>query len=383
MQPVLSFERDDQAQHGPLALAVVLSLLVHAVVLAISYWVPIESADEQQPAAEQETLLTFNFSEANDPTAANAMPLGQVPLDLPPTQATPWVDPSDTGQENAPDVPVMPDPRASITPNPIDAPNPTAAETAAESSDLRDAPEPEPEEQRTDVPEDPAEETSRDDASNEQEVDELEGVAETPEASVDDRNAIAPRGGASGPRSLTDSLRSFSSAVQRARARNLQRPAATRGTHQTTFVPEAGDLPVAGAPYGVLEFSSRDYDWGDYARQIYERILKAWYRRIDQSTNEFERWGRDFDAIEIDDQVKVVFTIEASGDVSGISVVVPSRTEPLDLSATDALEEVILPPLPPDFPRESEEVRATFLMRVVIPELRPMFRFLRQSGWLD
>ena len=56
-----------------------------------------------------------------------------------------------------------------------------------------------------------------------------------------------------------------------------------------------------------------------------------------------------------------VFTIQRNGEVTGIILEGPSGCYPLDDSALDALREVILPPLPKDFPRDQETVHARFI----------------------
>ncbi len=58
-----------------------------------------------------------------------------------------------------------------------------------------------------------------------------------------------------------------------------------------------------------------------------------------------------------------------------------SGCDPLDSSALDALSEVILPPLPADFPRDSETIRATFIARGDIMSMRDAFRYMKQIGY--
>ena len=55
--------------------------------------------------------------------------------------------------------------------------------------------------------------------------------------------------------------------------------------------------------------------------------------------------------------------IEGDGEVTGITVEAVSGCPPLDDSAADALDEVILPRCPPTFPREREVVHARFIAR--------------------
>ena len=46
-----------------------------------------------------------------------------------------------------------------------------------------------------------------------------------------------------------------------------------------------------------------------------------------------------------------------------------------------SLSEVILPPLPADFPRDSETIRATFIARGDIMSMRDAFRYMKQIGY--
>ena len=77
----------------------------------------------------------------------------------------------------------------------------------------------------------------------------------------------------------------------------------------------------------------------------------------------------------------MTFTIQKNGDVTGITLTGPSGCPPLDNSATDALGEVILPPLPADFPRDQEVIHATFLARIDIRSIRPHFVRLKRAGY--
>ena len=54
---------------------------------------------------------------------------------------------------------------------------------------------------------------------------------------------------------------------------------------------------------------------------------------------------------------------------------------PLDASAADALREVVLPPLPADFPRGSETVHGRFIATGDIRTMRRTLEFLRRAGY--
>jgi TonB family protein len=77
----------------------------------------------------------------------------------------------------------------------------------------------------------------------------------------------------------------------------------------------------------------------------------------------------------LDHRNGVRFTIRRTGQVVDVAIETPSGCYPLDDSATDALKEVVLPPLPGDFQRDTETVHARF---VAEGEIRAMKAFLRQ-----
>jgi hypothetical protein len=153
------------------------------------------------------------------------------------------------------------------------------------------------------------------------------------------------------------------------------------GTNTNVFVPDVSNMPLQGSPFGILEFSSRDYDWSDYSSQIYWAILRAWYSRLYQTTAEFEKWAHENRDWMLAHESKIQFVIQRNGDVTDIVLEMPAGCPPLDRSALDALSEVILPPLPADFPRDRELVRATFIARGEIYNMRQVFEYYRRIGY--
>jgi len=134
-------------------------------------------------------------------------------------------------------------------------------------------------------------------------------------------------------------------------------------------------LPPTGFGIGNLEFEGRDYDWDSYGRQIHGIIWRAWHNRLLTTSSVFERWAAENRRWMLDHRNGVRFTILRSGQVVDVAIETPSGCYPLDDSATDALREVVLPPLPTDFQRETETVRARF---VAEGEIRTMKAFLQQ-----
>ena len=135
------------------------------------------------------------------------------------------------------------------------------------------------------------------------------------------------------------------------------------------------NLPSTGFGVGNLEFEGRDYDWENYGRQIHGIIWRAWHNRLLITASVFERWASENRSWLLDHQNAVRFTILKTGQVVDVAIETPSGCYPLDDSATDALKEVVLPPLPPDFQRDSETVHARFIAE---GEIRVMKSFLQQ-----
>jgi hypothetical protein len=165
-----------------------------------------------------------------------------------------------------------------------------------------------------------------------------------------------------------------------ARAREASPAPRGGGTARNVFRPDPSGLPPSGFGVGNLVFESRDYDWSDYARQIYFAIWRAWHYRLYLTTDDFEKWAHGSGEWYLHHQSRVKFVIESSGQVTGIVVEGPSDCIPLNDSAADALAEVILPPLPPDFPREREVVHALFIATGEVMGLRPTLRIMKARG---
>jgi hypothetical protein len=70
-----------------------------------------------------------------------------------------------------------------------------------------------------------------------------------------------------------------------------------------------------------------------------------------------------------------------SGEVVDIAIETPSGCYPLDDSATDALKEVVLPPLPSDFQRDQEIVHARFIAEGEIRTMKAYLQQLKSAGY--
>lgn len=185
------------------------------------------------------------------------------------------------------------------------------------------------------------------------------------------------------PPSIRERMRDFLQRAQESPAEaEPSSPAPPSGSRRGLDLPDLDRLPTSG--FGMdrnLVFESTDYDWSDYSRQIYMAIWRAWHNRLWATAERFERWSYASGNPFLQHQVAVRFTIEASGEVVGIEILLPSGCEPLDASAADALAEVVLPPLPDDFPRERENVRARFVATGEIKGMRRYLDYLKRQGW--
>ncbi len=141
----------------------------------------------------------------------------------------------------------------------------------------------------------------------------------------------------------------------------------------------SGPPSASGFGFGNLLFEGNDYDFvkKGYASQAYYAILKAWYRRLYAMADRFEQWAFARGNFLLDHQNRIRFVIGHSGQIERVELLTESGCQPLDVSATDALREVVLPPLPEDFPRGEEGVLVTFMAMGDIHGMRtdPQLRY--------
>ncbi len=192
----------------------------------------------------------------------------------------------------------------------------------------------------------------------------------------------SPEGDPSGRFSIERALRDFrrSLGAPPAGAGEDPRPGGERAGEDDFGSPDLPPLPHTGFGFGNLQFESRDYDWTDYARQIYVAIWRAWHHRLYLTTDAFEKWSYQQRLSLLDHQSGIRFTIERNGQLLGVTMEAASGCIPLDDSAVAALQEVVLPPLPSDFPREAETVHARFIAQGEIRAMRPTLEYLRSRG---
>ena len=104
-------------------------------------------------------------------------------------------------------------------------------------------------------------------------------------------------------------------------------------------------------PSGSLSFDTKGFDWGPYSRRIYWIIWSNWHDRMPPAVY-----------AGLKGQVTVHFVIHRDGRITDIEILSSSGVPAYDSAATLALEaSSALPPLPENFPKESDGVTGRFL----------------------
>ena len=180
------------------------------------------------------------------------------------------------------------------------------------------------------------------------------------------------------PKDLLGKLRDFKRAVETPPPTPQGQQGGGRGSGGVAPMP---NLPPTGFGVGNLEFEGRDYDWENYGRQIHGIIWRAWHNRLLVTASVFERWAAENRRWGLEHRNGVRFTILRTGQVVDIAIETPSGCYPLDDSATDALKEVVLPPLPSDFHRDRETVHARFIAEGEIRTMKAYLQQLKNAGY--
>ena len=116
---------------------------------------------------------------------------------------------------------------------------------------------------------------------------------------------------------VNEALRDFGSAMSR---RPPPPPRSRSDSPTNVFVPDLSQVPSSGFGMGNLTFESTDYDWTDYARQIYMAIWRAWHNRLYATSDDFEKWAHQSGQWYLNNQSGVRFVIERNGEVTGIAL---------------------------------------------------------------
>lgn len=339
--------RADESRLG-IAWGLAGSILVHLLLILLTRAMPL---GESQPIAmvEHESPIVFRFAQpvakatTDDPLQdAPFLPVER-PAEVAPSQPVPFTPPA---PEADPGVAISQPPGEPEIPD-NESPSNAASDEAV--STLDETPPPIPEL-----------------------VDEVDGPRRTDGSPTADPS----------PRRL-DLDRAVREFGEQLRGRPVTRPSESGadGAPSNVYVPQLDQLPTSGFGLGNLTFESTDFDWNDYGRQIYQAIWRAWHNRLLVTVDDFEKWSAQTRNSGLNHRAGLRFVIEGNGDVNQIRIETESGCPPLDRSAADALEEVILPPLPPGFPRDREVVHATFLAQGPVLGLRPTLRAMRRAGY--
>jgi len=327
-------KRDDEGRFG-LAGAFGVSIAIHVLLALLTLVVPIVTETAALEELEPESEITFSFVDRPDlEDDVNAQ-------DTPPD-----------GNEPLPD-PVPPEPP------PVEEAPPE--ETLAEDEPLEFPEEVAPEEPMEAPIEEPIEQPDTDPQPLEESGQPSDPSAARTQPNIDVNQALRDYG-----------------------RRLSQRPPSPTPSNsdspRNVIVPDFSQIPSTGFGMGNLTFESADYDWTDYGRQIYMAIWRAWHNRLWMSTDAFEKWSYESGESYLNNQTQVGFVIERNGQVTGIVQEGASGCLPLDESALDALAEVILPPLPVDFPRDREVVHARFIAIGEVRAMRQSLSRLKRAG---
>lgn len=123
------------------------------------------------------------------------------------------------------------------------------------------------------------------------------------------------------------------------------------------------DVDVTGGLWADnIKFDSKDYNWEEYSTKLYFAVYRAWLRELLGRVRRFERDQILNDLTLIEGQASIRFTIQRDGAAEGVMVVDPSVIPTLDEASRAAIERAVIPPLPIDFPRDSEGVTFRFVI---------------------
>lgn len=326
----------EERQRFGLAWGFGLSILVHLLLILLTQWFPLVSSSGDVPP-DLDQSITFSFARPADPTTED--PREDAPFL--PVEAEPLPEVLPTPQVEAPEAEPLPEPFEEASVPEVEQTQPT--ETVEEQPAATDFPE-----------------AGEGNAASEEPID----PSTPPEPQID----------------VMQALRNFQRAIARRPAPTNPLPQA-EGVKENVISPDLSQIPYSGFGVGNLVFESRDYDWSDYGRQVYNAIWQAWHRRLWATTDEFEKWAHENTNWYLDHRTQIRFVIESNGQVTGIALEGGSGCGPLDASAIDALTEVILPPLPAGFPRDREIVHAGFIATGQIRVMRRSLGALRAAGF--
>lgn len=383
--------RTDESRIG-LGRAVLYSVVAHVVILLLLsfVWPEAEPARSSEP---DDVEVTFDLSPED--TAAMPEPVTEeIPEAVPEEETAEETIPEtdlfkpfvEEDQANS-DVPTNPRPSALGVPEPVsDTPDPEPVDEppvpeVVDAPVTDERPEPEPIEDVLEQSE-PQPVAPEDDVSDDAQRPDSEQEAPDGAALPSEQGQIPEPTQDSGERRLDvdRAIRDLFSSPPKARETRPEQ--GDQGSRGGMEMPDLDQLPSSG--FGLdrnLFFESRDYDWTDYSRAIYMAIWRAWHNRLWQTTNQFERWAYSERSWMLEHHVLIRWTIHRNGRISDIAIVTASGCIPLDDSAVNAMEEVVIQPLPSDFPRDRETVHGRFIAVGDIRDIKRTLDLYKRAGW--
>jgi len=131
---------------------------------------------------------------------------------------------------------------------------------------------------------------------------------------------------------------------------------------------------------GSLSFDSKGADFGPWLAEFHRRVLAEWNRNLQAWVDRLQRevlTGQSADPMayhnlsrriaSIRGVTGVIFVVTREGSVIDLELIHASGTLELDRSVQKTLRNVLLPPLPPDYPDEFFPIRAGFYLGVEPP----------------
>jgi CubicO group peptidase (beta-lactamase class C family) len=337
------------------AIALLVSVLLHGCLLLIAVYVPGLAeilTFRPEETVQEDTVVKFSFAPPAEQDSDGAARRA--------AEATPPIPPA----------PVPSVDLSATTPVPqgaVPAPSlPTPEEAEESREEVQEA------EQRQEAEPDRATEK----AQEAEEVDPRPDRETAPKPNESQNTESTPQ-----PPSfnLGEALREFEGALNAAQAAQPR----TGGVPVNVFRPDAAELPFAGFGVGNLEFGTRDYDWNDYGRQIYVAIWREWHKQLYYGVDEFERWAHQNQEWLAKARDKLEFVIESNGEVSRVTLLGGDGMDPLDDSTRRTLESVVLPPLPEDFPKDREIIRANFFLSGDLHTMRRSLEWMLKNGYFN
>jgi hypothetical protein len=391
-------DRREQKSRFTLTRALVASIVVHVILILLSWLMP--EGENVSQAMDEETRLEFTFEQppeplpvpeevVPEPEEAAEQAAVEEPDDVSIFDTGPLPDEIPTQDETMPSPSILGtvSDAALLDPTAPEVPDPTPVEGPEEEpqpylevpteGDVEDVPEQPIEELVEEAPDEPAPEPIPQEPPVEDQPSgiDLEGERDD----YRDTTEAVPEPDLDLSKAVQD-LRQYLAQGGELKPPKEDEEEGRSGNPDGIEMPDLQDLPMTGFGMGDMVFESGDYDWSEYGRVVYTAIRRAWFNRLYQTTNSFDRWAFGAGTWALNHWSGIRFTIQGNGQITGIEVQVPSGCEPLDASATDALQEVVLPPLPSDFPRASETVQFRFIAQGDVRGMRRVLAYYKYMG---